>query len=85
MNAVTITLTDPEIMAIVDKVVASGSYETAGDYVATLIREDQGRRKARLEALLLEGMEGEATPLTDADWDGMRRRYDERHPEVSGA
>jgi hypothetical protein len=33
----------------------------------------------RLEALLFEGLEGKAVPLTDVDWSDMRRRFEERH------
>jgi hypothetical protein len=43
-------------------------------------RELKLQAEERLEALLIEGLEsGPATEMTDADWDEMRRRYDERH------
>jgi hypothetical protein len=49
-------------------------------------REDQRRRAhTRLEGLLLEGLEGEPRRWTDADWDDMRRRYEERHPDNAGS
>jgi Arc/MetJ-type ribon-helix-helix transcriptional regulator len=83
MDQITITIPDPTTKAFVDQVVSAGEYPSVNDYLLKLIREDQQRRrKVELEALLLEGMESELTPLTDADWDDMRRRYDERHPET---
>ena len=51
-----------------------------GDYIAALIEDDRRRRaKARLESLLLEGLQSEAIEMTDKDWDEMRQQYDERH------
>jgi antitoxin ParD1/3/4 len=81
MNDITISLPDASLRAYVEQVVAGGDYRSASDYVATLINEDRKRRaKARLEALLLEGLEGEPQVLTKEDWDQMRREYDARHP-----
>jgi antitoxin ParD1/3/4 len=45
------------------------------DYAAELVRPGlKARAQAKLEALLLEGLEGEATEWTEADWDALRRR-----------
>jgi len=86
MNDITISLPDASLRAYLEQVVAGGGYRSASDYVATLIDEDRKRRaKARLEALLLEGLEGESQVLTNEDWDQMRREYDARHPEVNDA
>ncbi len=65
----------------IDEQVASGAYRSASDYLNALVTEDQERKVGeRLEALLLDGLaSGPATPMTDADWDDMRRRFDERH------
>ena len=35
--------------------------------------------RQKLKSLLLEGLESEATEMTDNDWDELRRQYDERH------
>ncbi len=69
------------VRTFVEEQVASGSYTTAEEYLAALVREDQKRRaQEKLEALLVEGLEsGEATEMTDADWDELRRRFDSRH------
>jgi antitoxin ParD1/3/4 len=69
------------LQAFVEEQVAAGSYSTPGEYLEALIRDDQKRKaQQKLEALLLEGLEsGPATEMTDADWDEMRRRFDERH------
>jgi antitoxin ParD1/3/4 len=54
--------------AFVDEQVAVGDYESPADYVAALIlAEQRAQAQARLEALLLEGLEGEATEWTEAD------------------
>ena len=64
----------PAHAAFVDEQVAEGGFPSASDYVATLI-DAQARAKAqeRLEALLLEGLEGEATEWTQADTDRLHR------------
>ena len=56
----------PESMkSFVDEQVRSGGYGSASEYVRGLVRRDQKERaQARLEALLLEGLEsGEPIPL----------------------
>jgi antitoxin ParD1/3/4 len=78
----------PESMySFVEEQIATGSCRTASEYFQALIREDQQRKaQARLESLLIEGLEsGPATTMTDADWDEMRRRFDERHRGAKGA
>ena len=57
----------------VDRQLASGRYSSVSEYVRDLIRQDE-RRKAeeRLEALLLEGLQGEETELTREDWTAIR-------------
>jgi len=58
----------------VDGQVASGRYSSVSEYIRELIREDEKRKaQARLEALLLEGLEGEETELTDDDWVAIRK------------
>lgn len=85
MEHLTINLPDPAIKAFLEQVVSSGTYASADDYIASLIREDHERRKqARLEQLLLEGLEGEPTVMTAQDWDEMRRAYDQRHQDGNG-
>ena len=63
----TMNISLPEAMkAFVDEQVNSGGYGSASEYVRELVRRDQkARAQARLEALLLEGLEsGEPLPLT---------------------
>jgi antitoxin ParD1/3/4 len=50
------------LKAFVDGHVAEGHYATASEYVRELIRND-AKAKAQLEALLLEGLEGD-----DIEW-----------------
>ncbi len=58
----------------VDEQIAAGRYSSASEYVRDLIRGDEKRRaEERLEALLLEGLEGEESPLTPQDWAAIRK------------
>src|ERR1051326_7981539 len=75
------------LQAFVEKQVAAGGFSSTSEYLSALIRDDQIRKaEARLEALLLEGLEsGPAVEMTDDDWDELRRRFDERHPDPSAS
>ena len=79
MTSMNITLPDP-MRKFVDDQLASGSYGTASEYIRALIREDQKRRaQERLEALLLEGLEGDdSVEVTPEFWEDFRSRLDER-------
>jgi antitoxin ParD1/3/4 len=86
MDQITITFPDPAVRAFVNQLVATGMVGSVNDYILALIDDDRKRRaQEELEARLLEGLEGELTELTDQDWEAMRRRYDERHPQVNGS
>ena len=44
------------------------------EYIRALIREDEKRKaETRLEALLLEGLESEESPLTRQDFEDIRK------------
>ena len=60
--------------------VSEGGYSTASEYVRELIREDQKRgARERLEAMLVEGLEGgNPTPLTKKDWNEIRSQVKRR-------
>ncbi len=60
--------------------VAAGGYSTASEYVRELIRGDQKRKaEERLEAMLLEGLDGEnSKPLTKAEWNALRAQVKAR-------
>jgi antitoxin ParD1/3/4 len=75
-----IRLNLPEIdRAFVDAQVAEGDYADAAEYVAALVRaEAKAKAQEKLEALLLEGLEGEDIEWTDADWDKLRNRIASR-------
>jgi antitoxin ParD1/3/4 len=77
MDALTIILPDSQ-QAFVDELVSEGHYPSPSDYLAALVKADQkAKAQAKLEALLLEGLEGEATEWTDADWEALRQRIAE--------
>jgi antitoxin ParD1/3/4 len=61
------------LKAFVDGHVAEGHYATASEYVRELIRNDaKAKAQAKLEALLLEGLEGEDMAWTPALMDEIR-------------
>ncbi len=73
MESMNISLPTP-LKRFVDEQIAAGRYSSASEYVRDLIRGDEKRRaEERLEALLLEGLEGEETPLTGEDWAAIRK------------
>ena len=62
----TMNISLPDVMkAFVEEQVQSGGFGTVSEYVRDLVRRDQNERAhAKLEALLLEGLEsGEPVPL----------------------
>ena len=64
---------DP-LKQFVDGQIAAGRYSSVSEYVSELIREDEKRKaQEQLEALLLEGLHGEETELTRADWNDIRK------------
>lgn len=79
MATVNISLPD-SMKAFVEEKVVEGGYNTTSEYFRALVREAQDRKaKTRLEVLLLEGLHsGEATPMTEQDWDEVRREVRER-------
>jgi antitoxin ParD1/3/4 len=77
----TITLSLPEsLREFVEEQVAKGGFGSADAFLLALVREAQKREaKAKLEALLLEGLEsGPATPMTPEEWADIRREVRER-------
>jgi antitoxin ParD1/3/4 len=72
MQSMNISL--PELLKeFVDGQIATGRYSSASEYVRELIREDEKRKATeRLESLLLDGLAGEDTELTRADWGAIR-------------
>jgi antitoxin ParD1/3/4 len=68
-----ISVPDP-LKEFVDHQIAEGRYSSVSEYIRELIRDDE-KRKAheRLEALLVEGLAGEESELTRADFDDIRK------------
>jgi antitoxin ParD1/3/4 len=74
MDSMNISLPTSQ-QAYVEDQVASGNYPSVSEYMSELIHADQrAKAMAKLEELLLEGLEGEETEWTEADWDALRRR-----------
>ena len=78
METITISLSE-SMMEFIDAQLAENGYSTASEYICALIREDQKRKaEEKLEALLLEGLEGDPVEVTDAWWEEKRARLVER-------
>jgi antitoxin ParD1/3/4 len=74
MDDLRINLSVPEHAFLGEEATETG-HASPEDYAAELVRAGlKARAQAKLEALLLEGLEGEATEWTEADWDALRRR-----------
>ncbi len=75
MTSLNISLPE-SLKAFVEEKVRKGGYGTASEYVRELIREARKREaQARLEALLLEGIDsGPPREMTAKDWADLRRR-----------
>ena len=73
MQSMNISLPDP-MKEFVDGQISTGRYSSVSEYMRELIREDE-KRKAheQLEALLLDGLRGEKTPLTPEDFKAIRQ------------
>jgi antitoxin ParD1/3/4 len=73
MESMNISLPEP-LKQFVDGQIAAGRYSSASEYIRELIREDEKRKaEERLEALLLEGLQGEESELTRNDWTAIRK------------
>ncbi len=73
MQSMNISLPDP-MKEFVDGQIAKGRYSSVSEYVRELIRSDEKRKaEDQLEALLLEGMQGEEAAFTREDWQAIRQ------------
>jgi len=73
MQSMNISLPEP-LKQFVEGQIASGRYSSVSEYVRELIREDEKRKaEERLEALLVEGLEGKEAALTRKDWNDIRK------------
>lgn len=73
MQTMNISLPEP-MKEFVDRLISGGRYSSASEYVRELIRADEKRKgEERLEALLLEGLQGDEAPLNSEDWQAIRR------------
>ena len=73
MQSMNISLPDP-LKQFVDGQIAKGRYSSVSEYVRELIRADEKRKsEEHLEALLLEGLQGEEAVFTREDWQSIRQ------------
>lgn len=72
MQSMNISLPEP-LKQFIDAQIAAGRYSSVSEYVRELVRDDEKRKaQDQLEALLLEGLRGDETALTRADWKAIR-------------
>jgi antitoxin ParD1/3/4 len=72
MQTMNISLPDP-LKRYVEEQVSAGGYSSASEYVRELLRADQQRKaEARLEELLLEGLQSEPVEATPEYWQQLR-------------
>ncbi len=82
----TMNISLPEAMkTFVDEQVKSGGFGTVSEYVRDLVRRDQKERaQAKLETLLLEGLEsGEPLPLNAGYRESLLRDLEARRKKKS--
>ena len=74
MSKVQVSLPEP-LRQFIDGLVAEGAFKDPSEYLRTLVdRDRQAREKARIEALLIEGLDsGPSTPMTAEDWNEIER------------
>lgn len=75
--AASMNISLPEAMkSFVDDLVQSGGYGTASEYIRELVRRDQKvRAEARLEALLVEGLDsGDDISVNPEFWETLREK-----------
>ena len=79
MTTMNISLPD-DLKAFIEQQVASGGYGSVSEYVRELLRAaKKAEAQARLEALLLEGLNsGEPVEITPEFWENIRRRARDR-------
>jgi antitoxin ParD1/3/4 len=65
----------PPLKEWVEGQIAAGGYATASEYFRQLLRAEQQRKvRGQIDATLHESLDsGPATPMTQADWDRIRR------------
>lgn len=82
MEQLTISL--PAAMKqFIDQEVQQGKYDTPDAYIADLILDRQlHRRQAEVDAMLVEAVDAEATPMTKEDWDELKRRVVDVHAKA---
>lgn len=74
MQSMNISLPDP-MKEFVDGQISTGRYSSVSEYMRELIREDEKRKaKDQLEALLLDGLRSDMTPLTSDDFKTIRQK-----------
>src|SRR5438552_2958817 len=86
MATMNISLPD-SMKEFIEEQAAKKGFDTVSEYMWALIREDQERQaeRERIDARLIEGLEsGPATPMTHADWDGIRNEVSKRHAVRQG-
>ena len=70
MTSLNVSLPDP-LKAYVEERVASGDFGTPSEFVRNLIRQDKEQRRSRLEAELLDALQGKELAITPEELKGQ--------------
>ncbi|MBI2432880.1 MAG: type II toxin-antitoxin system ParD family antitoxin [Candidatus Hydrogenedentes bacterium] len=83
----TITISLPESLRVfIEEQVGREGFGTVSEYLRALVREEQKRKaQARLEALLLEGLQSNASEMTPEDWSEIRAEVRRRSAQRKSA
>ncbi|MBI5094030.1 MAG: type II toxin-antitoxin system ParD family antitoxin [Candidatus Hydrogenedentes bacterium] len=76
----TITISLPEsLKAFIEDQVSREGFGTVSEYLRSLVRDEQKRTaQTRIESLLLEGLQSEASEMTAEDWTDIRNEVRQR-------
>lgn len=84
----TITISLPEsLKTFIEEQVVRDGFGTVSEYLRALVRDEQKRRgQARLESLLLEGLQSDVSELSKQDWADIREEVRRRqHKRRAGS
>lgn len=76
----TITISLPEsLKAFIEEEVSREGFGTVSEYLRSLVRDEQKRKaQIRLESLLMEGLQSDASEMTNEDWAAIREEVRRR-------
>lgn len=82
MSSLNISLPEP-LAKFVEEQAHKQGYSNSSEYVESLIEADHRKQaKAELERKLIEGLDSDPVEMSNATWDQMRERFDQRQGQA---